>query len=371
MEWTPAPIKKGWKMLYKYLYSLHDKISVFNVFKYTSFRIILAALTSLFICFTLGPWMIGKLHKLQIGQTIRDDGPKSHMVKTGTPTMGGTLILFAVILSTLLWADLTNTYIWIVLAITASYGAIGFYDDYKKIVQKDSVGLRGKYKLGLQLLISLVIGYILFISKDFSTTITIPFLKNVVPDLGAFYILFAMFVISGSSNAVNLTDGLDGLAIGPIIITAATYLLFAFLVGHVKFANYLQIQFIAGANELSVFCAAIVGSGLGFLWFNTYPAQVFMGDVGSLALGGALGTLAIITKQELVLAIVGGVFVLETVSVIVQVASYKMTGKRVFQMAPIHHHFELKGWAEPKIIVRFWIITIILALVAVSTLKLR
>jgi phospho-N-acetylmuramoyl-pentapeptide-transferase len=319
----------------------------------------------------MGPRLIEKLSKFQIGQTIRDDGPKSHLAKEGTPTMGGALILFAVIISTLLWTDLNNLYIQIILGVTASFGAIGFYDDYKKIVKKNSAGLRGKYKLSLQLLISLVVGLLLFNSKDFSTTITIPFFKNILPDLGLFYIFFAMFVISGSSNAVNLTDGLDGLAIGPVIITAATYLLFAFLAGHMKFADYLQIPFVAGSNELSIFCGALVGSGLGFLWFNTYPAQVFMGDVGSIALGGALGTLAIITKQEIALAIVGGVFVLETVSVIVQVISFKTTGKRVFQMAPLHHHFELKGWAEPKIIVRFWIISIILALAAISTLKLR
>jgi phospho-N-acetylmuramoyl-pentapeptide-transferase len=319
----------------------------------------------------MGPWLIKKLSKFQIGQTIRDDGPDSHMVKSGTPTMGGTLILFAVIISTILWTDLGNTYIQMILLITIAFGVIGFVDDYRKIVQKNSVGLRGKYKLGLQLIISFFIGLVLFNSKDFTTTVTIPFFKNILPDLGFFYIFFAMFVISGSSNAVNLTDGLDGLAIGPVIISAGTYLLFAFLAGHMKFANYLQIPFVAGCNELSIFCGALVGSGLGFLWFNTYPAQVFMGDVGSLALGGALGTLAIITKQEIVLAIVGGVFVLETISVIVQVISYKTTGKRVFQMAPIHHHFELKGWAEPKIIVRFWIISLILALAAISTLKLR
>lgn len=319
----------------------------------------------------MGPWLINKLSKLQIGQSIRDDGPESHLKKEGTPTMGGTLILFAVIISTLLWTDITNLYVQIVLFVTTSFGAIGFYDDYLKVTGKNSVGLRGKYKLGLQLIISLAVGVILYNSKDFSTTITIPFFKNIVPDLGMFYIVFAMFVISGSSNAVNLTDGLDGLAIGPVIITAATYLLFSFMSGHMKFANYLQVPFIAGSNELSIFCGAMVGSGLGFLWFNTYPAQVFMGDVGSIALGGALGTLAIITKQELVLAIVGGVFVLETVSVIVQVISFKTTGKRVFQMAPLHHHYELKGWAEPKIIVRFWIISVILALAAVSTLKLR
>jgi phospho-N-acetylmuramoyl-pentapeptide-transferase len=358
-------------MLYKLLYSLHDQFSVFNVFRYTSFRIILATLTALFVSFIMGPWLIDKLSKLQIGQTIRDDGPERHLEKEGTPTMGGSLILFAVIISTLLWADMSNRYIQIVLFVTATFGAIGFYDDYRKIVEKNSKGLRGKYKLVLQFLISLIVGIVLYNMKEFSTTITIPFFKNVLPDLGIFYIVFAMFIISGSSNAVNLTDGLDGLAIGPVIITAATYLLFAFLAGHLKFSSYLQIPFVAGCNELSVFCGAMVGSGLGFLWFNTYPAQVFMGDVGSISLGGAIGTIAIITKQEIVLAIVGGVFVLEAVSVIVQVISFKTTGKRVFQMAPIHHHYELKGWAEPKIIVRFWIISIILALVAVSTLKLR
>ena len=358
-------------MLYKYLYSLHEKISVFNVFRYTSFRIILATLTALFICFVIGPWLIDKLARFQIEQSIRDDGPQSHMKKQGTPTMGGTLILFAVIVSTLMWTDLANTYIQLILAITVSFGTIGFYDDYRKIRSKSSNGLRGKYKLTLQMLISMIIGIILYKSNNFPTTITVPFFKDILPDLGVYYVIFVMFVISGTSNAVNLTDGLDGLAIGPVIITAATYLLFAYVTGHVKFADYLQLRFITGVSELSIFCGAIVGSGLGFLWFNTYPAQIFMGDVGSIALGGVLGTLAIITKQEIALAIVGGVFVLETVSVIVQVVSFKTTGKRVFQMAPLHHHYELKGWAEPKIIVRFWIISIILALGAISTLKLR
>ncbi|MFC1856198.1 phospho-N-acetylmuramoyl-pentapeptide-transferase [Thermodesulfobacteriota bacterium] len=358
-------------MLYKFLYSFHNSYSVFNVFRYTSFRIILSTLTALFISFIVGPWMIKKLSAFQISQTIREDGPKSHLVKEGTPTMGGTLILFSVITSTVLWSNLSNLYIQIILAVTVCFGAIGFYDDYKKISGKNTAGLRGRYKFLLQVIFSLVVGYVLYTSKNFPTTITIPFFKNLAPDLGIFYILFAVFVISGSSNAVNLTDGLDGLAIGPIIITAATYLLFAFITGHWKFSNYLNLRFISGCNELAIYCGAVVGSGLGFLWFNTYPAQVFMGDVGSISLGAAIGTIAIITKQELVLAIVGGIFVLEAVSVIIQVLSFKTTGKRVLRMAPIHHHFELKGWAEPKIIVRFWIISMILALAAISTLKLR
>ncbi len=367
----PLPHKKGIEMLYKFLYSLRDTHIIFNVFGYSSFRIILGTLTALGVCFFMGPWMIEKLGQLQVKQTVRDDGPQSHLVKTGTPTMGGTLILFAVIISTLLWSDLNNTSVLMVLGVTALFGLIGFVDDYLKVTKNNSDGLPGIYKFGFQLLISLFIGMYLYFNPDFDTTITMPFFKKINPDIGIFYIPFAMFVISGTSNAVNLTDGLDGLAIGPVIISAATFLIFAFMAGNVKFANYLHIHYIAECYELPIFCGALIGSGLGFLWYNTYPAQVFMGDVGSLSLGGALGTVAIVTKQEIALAIVGGIFVLEAVSVIIQVVSFKIRGKRVFQMAPIHHHYELKGWAEPKIIVRFWIISIILALIAVSTLKLR
>jgi phospho-N-acetylmuramoyl-pentapeptide-transferase len=358
-------------VLYHLLYPLHTEYSVLYVFRYITFRTIYATITALLISFILGPWLIATLQRMQIGQTIRKVGPESHFVKEGTPTMGGALILLAIILPTLLWADLTNLYIWVTLLVTTGYGAVGFIDDYLKVVRKNSDGISARQKLFWQILIALIASLLLYRSGTFDTHLSLPFLKNVNPDLGAFYILFAILVMVGSSNAVNLTDGLDGLAIGPMIIAAGTFLLLAYLVGNAKLANYLQITGIQGAGELAILCGAMVGAGLGFLWFNSYPAQVFMGDVGSLSLGGALGTIAVITKNEFVLVIVGGIFVIEALSVIVQVISFRYWGRRVFRMAPIHHHFELKGWPEPKIIVRFWIISIVLALIALSTLKLR
>ncbi len=358
-------------MLYHLLYPLHTEYSVLYVFRYITFRTIYATITALLISFILGPWLIATLQRMQIGQTIRKVGPESHFVKEGTPTMGGALIIFAIVIPTLLWADLTNLYIWVTLLVTTGYGAVGFIDDYLKIVRKNSDGISARQKMFWQILIALVAMLLLYSVGNFETHLSLPFFKNINPDLGILYIPFAVLVMVGASNAVNLTDGLDGLAIGPMIIAAATFLLLAYLVGNAKLSNYLQITGIQGAGELAILCGAMVGAGLGFLWFNTYPAQVFMGDVGSLSLGGALGTIAVITKNEFVLVIVGGIFVIEALSVIVQVISFRYWGRRVFRMAPIHHHFELKGWAEPKIIVRFWIISIILALIALSTLKLR
>jgi len=359
-------------MIYHLLYPLHTVISVFNVFRYITFRTIYASLTAFFICFLLGPWVIRKLRELQIGQYIRDDGPKTHFDKAGTPTMGGTLILFAITVSTLLWSDLTNYFVWIVLFVTLSFGLIGFIDDYLMQIKKQSRGLTVRRKLSLQAIVALAAGFMVYIHPNFSTEVTIPFLKQLSPDFGWGYIPFTAFVIVGASNAVNLTDGLDGLAIGPAIIAATAYMVFCYVAGNVKFADYLQINYVAGCGEATIFCGALAGAGLGFLWFNAYPAQLFMGDVGSLSLGGALGTIAVITKQEILLALVGGLFVIEALSVIFQVGFFKMTsGRRIFRMAPLHHHFELKGWPEPKVIVRFWIIAITLALVAMSTLKLR
>jgi len=359
-------------VIYHLLYPLSDTYSYFNVFRYITFRTIYAAITALVICFVLGPWLIGKLQSLQIGQPIRDDGPDSHLSKEGTPTMGGVLIIFSVVLSTLLWANLTVDYVWFILMITVGYGLIGFTDDYRKLASRSSKGIPGSIRLTGEVILALLVGIFLYIKPGFSSHVTIPFFKAILPDLGWGYIVFSVFIIVGTANAVNLTDGLDGLAIGPATICFATYLLFAYFAGNVKISGYLQIPYVAGTGELAVFCGAMVGSGIGFLWYNTYPAQIFMGDVGSLSLGGALGTLAVLTKQEILLAIVGGIFVVETISVIFQVGWFKVSnGRRIFRMAPIHHHFELKGWAEPKVIVRFWIITIILALVAISTLKLR
>ena len=309
---------------------------------------------------------------MQVGQYIRDDGPKSHFDKAGTPTMGGTLIILSLTASILLWSDLTNYYVWIVLFVTIGFGVIGFVDDYLMQVKKQSKGLTVRKKLLLQGIVALITGILVYVTPDFSTQVTIPFFKNISPDFGWGYIIFAAFVIVGASNAVNLTDGLDGLAIGPVIIAASTYMIFAYVSGHVKIAGYLQLNYVSGAGELAIFCGALAGAGLGFLWFNSYPAQIFMGDVGSLSLGAFLGTVAVITKQEILLALVGGLFVIEALSVIFQVGFFKMTsGKRIFKMAPLHHHFELKGWPEPKVIVRFWIIAIALALLAMSTLKLR
>jgi phospho-N-acetylmuramoyl-pentapeptide-transferase len=358
-------------MLYHLLYPLASDFHFFNIFKYLTFRTICAVITALIVSFLLGPWIIRMLGSLQARQVIRTDGPESHLKKQGTPTMGGVLILAATIVPTLLWADLTDKYVWLALSIIAGYGLIGFVDDYKKVVEKNPKGLSARQKMFWQVALASAVGIFLYNMPGFSTEITIPFFKKIHPDLGFFYVPFVMLVIVGASNAVNLTDGLDGLAIGPVAINAGTFMLFTYLVGNIKLANYLQIPYVAGVGELSVLCGAMAGAGLGFLWYNAYPAEVFMGDVGSLSLGGGLGTLAVVTKQEILLVIVGGIFVVEALSVIFQVGSYKYRGKRIFRMAPIHHHFELKGVAEPKIIVRFWIITIILALVAISTLKIR
>ena len=352
---------------------LSEYHSGFNVFQYLTLRIILGVLTALIIAFVVGPIMIRKLSYHQIGQPIRDDGPQTHLVKAGTPTMGGALILVAMAISTLLWADLSNRFIWIVLLTTGMFGAIGFVDDYRKLMKNNPEGLKAKEKYGYQTAAGLIAAILLYTTAQSpaETELLIPFFKNVHIDMGLWYIVFVYLVIVGTSNAVNLTDGLDGLAIMPTVLVGGALGLFAYVTGHAKFADYLVIPNIEGVGEVAIFCGAIVGAGLGFLWFNTYPAQVFMGDVGALALGAALGVVAVVVRQELVLFIMGGVFVIETLSVVIQVASFKMTGKRVFRMAPIHHHFELKGWAEPKIIVRFWIITLILVLFGIATLKLR
>jgi phospho-N-acetylmuramoyl-pentapeptide-transferase len=309
---------------------------------------------------------------MQIGQQIREDGPQSHLSKKGTPTMGGILIIFSVVISTLLWANLTIDYVWLILLVTVGFGLIGFIDDYRKFIGKNSRGVSGKVRIAAEILIALFVSIILYIKPGFNSQVAIPFFKTILPNLGWGYVLLSTFIIIGAANAVNLTDGLDGLAIGPAIICFATYVMFAYFAGNVKVSTYLQIPYVVGAGELAVFCGALVGAALGFLWFNSYPAEVFMGDVGSLSLGGALGMMAVITKQEILLVIVGGIFVIETISVIFQVGYFKLTqGKRIFRMAPLHHHFELKGWAEPKVIVRFWVISILLALMAISTLKLR
>ena len=359
-------------MIYHLLYPLHTTFSFFNVFRYITFRTIFASITALLICLIVGPWMIRKLQDLQIGQQIRDDGPQSHLVKKGTPTMGGILIIFAVVISTLLWTNLSNNYVWLILLVTVGYGLIGFIDDYRKLIGKNSKGIPGKTRLAAEIIIALFVSIIVYLNPGFNSQVTVPFFKTILPNLGWGYVLLSTFIIVGAANAVNLTDGLDGLAIGPAIICFATYILFAYFAGNVKVSSYLRVVHVSGAGELAVFCGTLVGAGLGFLWFNAYPAEIFMGDVGSLSLGGALGTMAIITKQEILLAIVGGIFVVETFSVIFQVGYFKLTGgKRILRMAPLHHHFELKGWAEPKVIVRFWIISILLALMAISTLKLR
>ena len=352
-----------------------DQIPILNLFRYITFRTGGAMITALVISFILGPILIEWLKEHQQGgQPIRDDGPESHILtKAGTPTMGGFLILIALILSTALWADLGNGYIWAALGVTVGYGIIGFIDDYLKVTKRSHKGLSGKLKLSLQIIIALAAAlWIMMLTRDpLSTSLAIPFFKDVLLDLGWFFIPFAAFVMVGASNAVNLTDGLDGLAIGPVLIAAAVFGMIAYLIGNSVFSNYLQVHYVPGAGELSIFLGALMGASLGFLWYNAPPAMVFMGDTGSLSLGGALGTVSVITKHELVLALVGGLFVLETVSVIVQVISYKLTGKRVFQMAPLHHHFEKKGWAEPTIVIRFWIIATILALAGLATLKLR
>ncbi|MBF0264774.1 MAG: phospho-N-acetylmuramoyl-pentapeptide-transferase [Gammaproteobacteria bacterium] len=356
--------------LAEYLTQIH---SGFNVFSYLTLRAILGVLTALFIALMVGPTMIRWLVDKQIGQSVRDDGPESHFSKAGTPTMGGALILVAITVSALLWADLSNYYVVVTLLVIMGFGIIGWIDDYKKIVEKNSKGLSAKQKYLWQSLIALSASYYLFnmAQTPEQTQLIIPFVKSLVIDLGPFYILLSYLVIVGSSNAVNLTDGLDGLAIMPTVMVAAALGVFTYLTGNSQFATYLHIPYIAGVGELTIICTAFVGAGLGFLWFNTYPAQVFMGDVGSLALGAGLGIIAILVRQEIVLFIMGGVFVMETISVIMQVTSYKLTGRRIFRMAPIHHHFELKGWPEPRIIVRFWIITVVLVLIGLASLKIR
>jgi len=359
-------------MVYHFLYPLHTIFSGFNVFRYITFRTICAGLTALLICFFLGPWVIRKLSALQVRQYVRDDGPQTHLKKAGTPTMGGILIISSVTVSALLWSDLSNYFIWIVLLVTLGFSGVGFVDDYLMQVKKQSKGLSARNKLALQIVIALLAGVLVYVNPGFDTRVTLPFFKNISPNLDWGYIFFAALVIVGASNAVNLTDGLDGLAIGPVIVAAGTYMIFAYIAGHVKIAGYLQVSYIAGGGEISIFCGALAGAGMGFLWFNAYPAQIFMGDVGSLPLGAALGTVAVITKQEILLVLVGGLFVIEALSVIFQVSFFKAThGRRIFKMAPLHHHFELKGWPEPKVIVRFWIIAITLALISMSTLKLR
>jgi len=360
-------------MLYALAQYLQQFETGFNVFNYLTLRAILGVLTALGISFLIGPYMIRKLSFYQIGQTVRSDGPQSHLSKAGTPTMGGAMILIAIAIATLLWADLSNRYVWVVLIVTFLFGLVGWVDDYKKLVQRDPRGLIARYKYFWQSLFGLGAALYLFYSAQTpaETQLIIPFFKALVFDLGWVFVVLAYFVIVGSSNAVNLTDGLDGLAIMPAVMVAGALGVFAYATGHVNFASYLGIPYVAGVGEVIVFCGALVGAGMGFLWFNAYPAQVFMGDVGALALGAALGVLAVVVRQELVLMIMGGVFVIETVSVILQVASYKLTGRRIFRMAPLHHHFELKGWPEPRVIVRFWIITVILILIGLATLKIR
>lgn len=352
---------------------LQQYLNAFGVVKYLSVRAILGVLTALGISLLVGPWMIRRLNYLQIGQAVRDDGPQTHLSKSGTPTMGGTLILAAIFVSALLWSDLGNRYVWVVLAVTFIFGAVGWVDDYRKVVEKNSRGLPAKWKYFWQSVGGLGAAVFLYQTAQVpaETQLYVPFFKDVAIAMGPVFIVLTYFVVVGSSNAVNLTDGLDGLAIMPSVMVGGALGIIAYLTGHVEFANYLHIAYVPGAGELVVFCGALAGAGLGFLWFNTYPAQVFMGDVGALALGAALGVIAVIVRHEIVFFIMGGVFVMETVSVILQVGSYKLTGRRIFRMAPLHHHFELKGWPEPRVIVRFWIITVMLVLVGLATLKLR
>jgi phospho-N-acetylmuramoyl-pentapeptide-transferase len=356
--------------LTEYLTQFH---SGFNVFQYLTLRTILGVLTSLFISLLIGPFLIRRLSEYQIEQSVRDDGPESHLSKAGTPTMGGLLILVSIAVSTLCWADLTNRFVAVVLLVTLAFGVIGWVDDYRKVVEQNPKGLPARYKYLWQSIVALAAAIFLYMSavSPAETQLIVPFIKGVTINLGWMYVVLSYFVIVGSSNAVNLTDGLDGLAILPTVLVSGALMIFAYATGHVYFAEYLGIPYIKGVGEVSIFCASIVGAGLGFLWFNTYPAQVFMGDIGALALGAALGIVAIVVRQELVLFIMGGVFVMETLSVILQVGSYKLTGKRIFHMAPLHHHYELKGWPEPRVIVRFWIITVILVLIGLASLKVR
>ncbi len=361
-------------MLYHLLYPLNTSVSVLNVTRYITFRTAAASLTALAISLVLGPWMIRKLREFQIGQVIRQEGPQSHRAKAGTPTMGGLLILTAALVPTLLWADLTNAYVWIAVLSTTAFGGVGLADDYLKIVRRSHHGLIPRYKMMLQVLIGVGVGIALMVlarENLYNTRLIFPFFKNLIPDLGWFYVAFATLVLVGATNAVNLTDGLDGLAISTFGVAAAAFTALSYVTGHAVLAQYLLLVRFPPAGELTIFCGALVGASLGFLWYNSYPAEIFMGDVGSLALGGALGTVAILIKQELLLVIVGGVFVLEAASVILQVSFFKMTGRRIFKMAPLHHHFELSGWSEPKVITRFLILAVLFALFSLTTLKLR
>ncbi len=358
-------------MFLRFLHPLSGQFGLFNVFRYITFRSLGAAVTALLLALFLGPLVISWLRSLQMKQVVRTDGPQTHLKKSGTPTMGGVLILFALLTSLVLWVDLSNISVWIVTFVTVCYGLIGFVDDYRKVAKKNPKGLSARQKLFWQIFVAGIASYLFLQYTHVKSDLHFPFFKNIVLDLGWFYVPFSMCVIVGAANAVNLTDGLDGLAIGPVITTTGTFMLLAYLAGHSKIAEYLEIPYVAGSGELAVFGAATAAAGLGFLWFNTHPAQVFMGDVGSLSLGGAIGSLAVVTKNEILLCVVGGIFVIEALSVMIQVASFKTRGKRVFRMAPLHHHFELKGWPEPKVIVRFWIISILLAIVGLSTLKLR
>ncbi|MEW6321251.1 MAG: phospho-N-acetylmuramoyl-pentapeptide-transferase [Acidobacteriota bacterium] len=361
-------------MLFHLLISFYPEISVLNVVRYITFRTAAASMTAFVIGLVVGPWLIRRLREFQIGQVIRQEGPQTHRVKAGTPTMGGLLILVAALVPTLLWADLTNVYIWIAVLTTTAFGAIGLLDDYLKITRRSSGGLAPRYKMGLQIVVALAVGVVLMVLADnnlYNTRLIFPFFKQLIPDLGWFYVPFAVFVLVAWSNAVNLTDGLDGLAISTFAVAAAALTALAYVTGHREFAEYLLIVRFPPAGELTIFCGALVGASLAFLWYNAHPAEIFMGDVGSLALGGALATVAILIKQELLLVIVGGIFVLEAASVVIQVASFKLRGKRVFRMAPLHHHFELAGWQEPKVYARFLIVAIVFALFSLTTLKLR
>jgi phospho-N-acetylmuramoyl-pentapeptide-transferase len=357
-------------MLYHLLYPMAEQFGGFNVVRYITFRTAAATLTALFISFLVGPWLIRKLASMRVAQPIREIGP-DHQAKAGTPTMGGLLVLLSLGVSVLLWADLTNHFVWIVLGLTAGYGVLGFIDDYSKVKQQDSAGISARTKLFWQFLLAFGVAVAIYSSPAFDQELAVPFFKNFTPNIGWLYIPLATIIIVGASNGVNFTDGLDGLAIGPIMVAAGTFLFLAYAAGHANIADYLAIKHVPGAGQLAIFCGALVGGALGFLWFNASPAELFMGDVGALSLGGALGGIAVMIRQEILLAVVGGIFVVELLSVVIQVASFKMTGKRVFLMAPIHHHFEKLGWAEQKIVVRFWIISIILGLVALSSLKLR
>lgn len=361
-------------MLLHLFYPFHTHFGALNVIRYITFRTAAASLSALAISLLLGPWLVRRLREFQIGQVIRQEGPQSHRAKAGTPTMGGLLILAAALVPTLLWADLTNAYVWIAVLTTAAYGAIGFADDYLKIVRRDHHGLLPRYKMGWQIVVALVVGIVLMMLQEqgaYNTRLIFPFFKRLIPDLGWFYLPFVVFVLVAWSNAVNLTDGLDGLAISTFAIVAATFTALAYVTGHRVLADYLLLVRFPESAELTVFCGALVGASLGFLWYNAYPAEIFMGDVGSLALGAAIGTVATLIKQELLLVVVGGVFVMEAMSVVIQVASFKLTGKRVFRMAPLHHHFELSGWSEPKVYARFVIVGIVFALFSLTTLKLR